>query len=100
MSEAAKPTAALPQGVALGLPALPAPPPLGLAPPTVRCWFDAAAAAVVPEHDGTLQTARNAADAYARKAKADNTRRAYRAGVRAWCAWCAGSHANRYKAVS
>ena len=24
----------------------------------------------------------------ARHAKADNTRRAYRAGVRAWCAWC------------
>ena len=27
-------------------------------------------------------------DAYAHRAKADNTRRAYRAGVRAWCAWC------------
>jgi hypothetical protein len=31
---------------------------------------------------------RDAADAYARMAKADNTRRAYRAAVRAWCAWC------------
>ena len=45
--------------------------------------------AAVPEHDGTIGTARLAADAYSRRAKADNTRRAYRAGVRAWCAWCA-----------
>jgi integrase len=39
-------------------------------------------------HDGTVETARLAAQAYARHAKADNTRRAYRAGVRAWCDWC------------
>jgi len=55
----------------------------------IRDWFDSAAEAAVPEHDGTIGTARLAADAYARRAKADNTRRAYRAGVRAWCAWCA-----------
>ena len=72
-------------------PALPAPiaaAPLGQAPVAVRDWFDAAAEAVIPEHDGTIDTARLAADAYARRAKADNTRRAYRAGVRAWCTWC------------
>ena len=69
-------------------PALPAPAPLGAAPVIVRTWFDEAAAAIVPEYDGTLAAARGAADAYARRAKADNTRRAYRAGVRAWCAWC------------
>ncbi len=32
-----------------------------------------------------LATARSAAGAYAGRAKAGNTRRAYRAGVRAWC---------------
>ena len=69
-------------------PALPDLPPLGAAPARVKNWFDTAVQAVIPAHDGTLETARLAADAYARHAKADNTRRAYRAGVRAWCAWC------------
>jgi integrase len=70
----------------LGRTALPAP--LGASPAAVCAWFDAAAAAVLPAYDGTLATARTAAAAYASRAKADNTRRAYRAGVRAWCAWC------------
>jgi site-specific recombinase XerC len=65
-----------------------APVPLGQTPRDVRRWFDDVAAADVPDHDGTLNTARIAAQAYARRAKSDNTRRAYRAGVRAWCAWC------------
>ncbi len=63
-------------------------PPLGEPPSRVRSWFDDAALAGIPEHDGTIGTARVAARAYALHAKADNTRRAYRAGVRAWCAWC------------
>jgi hypothetical protein len=46
------------------------PVPLGRPPAAVRDWFD------------------NAAGAYAGRAKAGNTRRAYRAGVRAWCDWC------------
>jgi hypothetical protein len=54
----------------------------------VRAWFDQAAEAAIPEHDGTIATARRAARAYAHRAKAANTRLAYRAGVRAWCAWC------------
>jgi integrase len=66
--------------------ALPAP--LGAAPWQIRTWFDAASAAEIPDYDGTLATARAAGEAYARRAKAENTRRAYRAGVRAWCAWC------------
>ena len=66
--------------------ALPAP--LGATPRQIRTWFDAAAAAELPDYDGTLATARAAGAAYARRAKAENTRRAYRAGVRAWCAWC------------
>ncbi len=75
-------------GEVLEPPALPSSAPLGAVPVIVRTWFDDAAAAIVPEYDGTLLAARGAADAYARRAKADNTRRAYRAGVRAWCAWC------------
>ena len=62
--------------------------PVGATPPAVRAWFDAAVLAALPEPDGSLPTARAAAHAYARRAKADNTRRAYRAGVRAWCDWC------------
>jgi integrase len=61
---------------------------VGAPAPVVQAWFDEAARAEVPEHDGTVDTARLAAQAYARRAKSDNTRLAYRAGVRAWCAWC------------
>lgn len=42
----------------------------------------------VPQAEGTLATAPRTADVLARLAKAENTRRAYRAGVRARCAWC------------
>ena len=66
-----------------------APPPLGAPPIQVRRWFDRAVATPLPAFDGTLATARATADAFARLAKAANTRRAYRAGVAAWCAWCA-----------
>ena len=55
----------------------------------MRAWFDAATEAAIPDADGTLATAQPIAEVLARRAKADNTRRAYRAGVRAWCAWCA-----------
>lgn len=64
------------------------PPPVDGQPAEIRTWFDGAVLAAIPTHDGTLQTARVAAQAYARHAKAENTRRAYRAGVRAWCEWC------------
>ena len=66
----------------------PQPAPVGHPPALIQAWFDHIVNAVVPEPDGSLPTARRAADAYARRAKADNTRRAYRAGVRAWCDWC------------
>jgi integrase len=82
---------ATPPGAAAAPPALPdglPPVPCGRPPSAVRDWFDAAAAALIPDHDGTLATARSAAGAYAGRAKAGNTRRAYRAGVRAWCDWC------------
>jgi hypothetical protein len=64
------------------------PPPLGGRPAAIRRWFDAAAQAEIPEYDGTLKTARAAGTAYARRAKAENTRRAHRARVRTWCARC------------
>jgi integrase len=65
------------------------PAPVGAAPDRVRAWFDAAVEAREPVVDGTLASERDAADTYRRMAKADNTRRAYRAAVRAWCSWCA-----------
>ena len=63
--------------------------PVGAAPEHVRAWFDSAVEASDPIIDGTLASDRDAADTYRRMAKADNTRHAYRAAVRAWCAWCA-----------
>jgi integrase len=61
---------------------------VGAPPSSVSAWFDAAIDGEIPAADGTLATAQQIADILARRAKADNTRRAYRAGVRAWCAWC------------
>jgi integrase len=63
---------------------LPAPadaPPPGAPPIQVRRWFDRAVATPLPAFDGSLATARATADAFARLAKAANTRRAYRAGA-------------------
>ena len=65
------------------------PAPIGATPDHVRTWFDSAVEASEPVIDGTLASERDAAETYRRMAKADNTRRAYRAAVRAWCAWCA-----------
>ena len=62
--------------------------PLGASPHAVRLWFDAAAQAARPEVDGSLAAAETSARAYRSRAKADNTRAAYRSAVRAWCAWC------------
>ncbi|MGI4797580.1 MAG: site-specific integrase [Janthinobacterium lividum] len=81
--------AEIPAAITLLPPALlDQPPPVDGQPQEIRTWFDVAVLAAVPVHDGTLETARVAAQAYARHAKAENTRRAYRAGVRAWCDWC------------
>ena len=61
---------------------------VGASPSSVQEWFDAATIGEIPVADGALATSREIADVLARRAKAENTRRAYRAGVRAWCAWC------------
>jgi integrase len=62
--------------------------PIGASPAIVRVWFDAALQAVEPIVEDTLDSERDAALAFASCAKAANTRRAYSAAVRAWCAWC------------
>ncbi|MFT8371405.1 MAG: site-specific integrase [Acetobacter sp.] len=61
--------------------------PAGQMPVVIARWFDATLSITVPQRNGSLKTARGSASAYALQAKADNTRKAYRAGVRAWCAW-------------
>jgi integrase len=65
------------------------PAPIDATPDSVRAWFDGAVETSEPVLDGTLASERDAADSYRRMAKSENTRRAYRAAVRAWCAWCA-----------
>ncbi len=57
-------------------------------PTAVQTWFDAMVLASEPVMDGTLEAEREASDAFRRMAKSENTRLAYRAAVRAWCAWC------------
>lgn len=54
----------------------------------VQNWFDGLTDGGIPRAEGTLATAPRTADVLARLANAENTRRAYRAGVRARCAWC------------
>ena len=63
--------------------------PVGGGAMAVRAWFDEAIDAVEPVMDGSLAAERDAAKIFQRMAKAENTRIAYRAAVRAWCAWCA-----------
>ena len=62
--------------------------PVGGAPVLVTNWFDILAAAEKPENDGSLAAAHDSARAYRSRAKAENTRAAYRSAVRAWCSWC------------
>ena len=60
---------------------------VGASPSSVQEWFDAATIGEIPVADGALAMSREIADVLARRAKAE-IRGAYRAGVRAWCAWC------------
>jgi integrase len=54
----------------------------------VRIWFDETVDAIEPAMDGSLAAERESALMFQRMAKAENTRLAYRAAVRSWCAWC------------
>ena len=53
-----------------GVPLDQAPPARARSPVVVRDWFDIAAEAAIPDYDGSIGTARSAAQAYARRAKA------------------------------
>jgi site-specific recombinase XerC len=64
------------------------PAPLGQDAGAVQKWFDEVVEVEAPLFDGSLAAEREAAEIFARMAKAENTRRAYRAAVRVWCAWC------------
>lgn len=66
------------------------PAPVGQPAASVAQWFALASSQAVPNHDGSLGTARKAVEAFVQRGKADNTRRAYRGAVRAWCQWAAG----------
>jgi integrase len=62
--------------------------PIGGSARAVRVWFDDTIDAIEPVMDGSLAAERESALMFQRMAKAENTRIAYRAAVRAWCAWC------------
>lgn len=59
----------------------------GAAPTLVARWFGRAMDLAIPANDGTIEGQRRTADAVRRRAKAENTIRAYRSGVRAWCTY-------------
>ncbi len=61
-------------------PARTSPAPVGQAPALVRSWFADTLTAEIPVYGGTLSSARLSADAYASRAKSQNTRRAYVSG--------------------
>ena len=63
--------------------------PVGATPASVQAWFDATLSGRALTEPGSIEAAREAARDYAIQAKSENTRRAYRAAVRVWCAWCA-----------
>ena len=72
------------EGELTSLPVLP----IGAAPTLVRVWFAEVLQAEMPFQDGSLRADRSSAAAYAQLSKTENTRRAYVAAVRMWCAWC------------
>ena len=78
--------AMLPAGAGVALAArLPA----GADPDQVRDWFELETIVELPAPAASFAEAEAAAADYRRAARADNTRRAYRAGVAAFTEWCA-----------
>jgi len=63
--------------------------PQGADPDEVRDWFDLETIVSLPAPAASFAAAEAAAAEYRRAARADNTRRAYRAAVAAFTAWCA-----------
>lgn len=62
--------------------------PLGGTGAAIATWFETVVVVAEPIMDGSLDAERAAAKSFQRLAKAENTRRAYKAAVKAWCAWC------------
>ena len=84
--------AAAPAGMG---PALAAHLPAGADPDAVRDWFELETIVDLPAPALSFAEAEAAAADYRRAARADNTRRAYRAGVAAFTEWCSMHRADR-----
>ena len=85
MTQPASSLAIAPHGTAGGDPGLPA----SATPDEIRDWFDFETIASLPMPAANFAEAEAAAAEYRRAARAENTRRAYRAAVAAFTAWCA-----------
>ncbi len=64
------------------------PAPVGDSGPAIAAWFDAHIETSDQGVADTLDAERAAAEDFQRMSKAETTRKAYRAAVRAWCGWC------------
>ena len=81
--------AILPEPAARGAEKFSVPLPAGAAPEDVRHWFDLETIAELPAPVASFAGAADAAAQYRRASRAENTRRAYRAGVARFTEWCA-----------
>jgi site-specific recombinase XerD len=81
--------AILPEAAATGADKFMVPLPAGASPEAVRHWFDLETIAELPTPVASFADAAEAAAQYRRASRAENTRRAYRAGVARFTEWCA-----------
>ncbi|HEX3418239.1 MAG TPA: site-specific integrase [Stellaceae bacterium] len=81
--------AILPDPAARGAEKFTVPLPAGASPEDVRHWFDLETIAELPAPVASFGDAADAAAQYRRASRAENTRRAYRAGVARFTEWCA-----------
>jgi site-specific recombinase XerD len=81
--------AILPEPAARGAEKFAVPLPAGASPEDVRHWFDLETIAELPAPVASFADAAEAAAHYRRASRAENTRRAYRAGVARFTEWCA-----------
>jgi site-specific recombinase XerD len=81
--------AILPEPAARGAEKFIVPQPAGALPEDVRHWFDLETIAELPAPAASFTEAAEAAAHYRRASRAENTRRAYRAGVARFTEWCA-----------
>jgi integrase len=81
--------AIFPEPAARGAEKFTVPLPAGASPGDVRDWFDLETIAELPAPGASFAGAADAAAQYRRASRAENTRRAYRAGVARFTEWCA-----------